>query len=75
MSDATLKGEGVTVNLRVLVNCMEKSVNQIYKEIVTESASKRRRLRIIKRSHRTTSRLKRNNLYYSISTVDCLASY
>jgi hypothetical protein len=42
----------VTVNLRVLVNCMEKGVNQIYKEI-TESASKRRRLRIIKRSLRT----------------------
>jgi hypothetical protein len=37
------QGDDVTVNLRVLVNCMEKDVNQIYKQR-TESEIKRRRL-------------------------------
>jgi hypothetical protein len=47
MSDAALKGEGVTEILRVLKST-RKGVNQLHNKYI-ESASKTRRLGIIKR--------------------------
>jgi hypothetical protein len=50
------QGDDVTVNLRVLVNCMEKDVNQIYKQR-TESEIKRRRLLNRQLDRRASGRL------------------